>query len=110
MRGRPIDVGAWARALGLVAVTAAMIMASIHFRDGDSGVVAPTKPSSAPPQTDPLAAELARCQAIGIAAQSDSACASAWAENRRRFFTYRPADSVTPTTPPARTLEKSEDR
>ena len=105
MRGRPLDLGAWARALGLVAVTAAMIMASIHFRDGDSGVVAPAKPSSAPPQTDPLAHELARCQSIGMAAQDDSA----WAENRRRFFTYRPADATGLTTaPPA--LPKSEER
>ena len=109
MREIPLDLGAWARALGLVAVTAAMIMASIHFRDGDSGVVAPAKPGSAPPQTDPLAHELARCQSIGIAAQDDSVCASAWAENRRRFFTYRPADAASLTTaPPA--LPKSEER
>ena len=98
MRGRPLDLGAWARALGLVAVTAAMIMASIHFRDGDSGVVSPAKPGSAPPQTDRLVHELARCQSIGMAAQDDPACASAWAENRRRFFTYRPADVTTRTT------------
>ena len=109
MRGRPLDPGAWARALGLVAVTAAMIMASIHFRDGDSGVVAPAKPGSAPPQAVRLAHELARCQSIGMAAQNDAACASAWAENRRRFFTYRPADRAAPkTTPPA--LPKSEER
>ena len=37
--------------------------------------------------------ELARCQAIGMAAKDDAACEAAWAENRRRFFTYRPADS-----------------
>ena len=109
MRGRPLDLGAWARALGLVAVTAAMIMASIHFRDGDSGVVAPAKPGSAPPQTNSLAHELARCQSIGMAAQNNSACSSAWAENRRRFFTYRPADAAGLTTaPPA--LPKPEER
>ena len=109
MRGRPLDLGAWARALGLVAVTAAMIMASIHFRDGNSGIVTPAKPGSAPLQTDPLAAELARCQSIGMAAQDDPACASAWAENRRRFFTYRPADAADLTTaPPA--LPKPEER
>ena len=26
-----------------------------------------------------------------MAAQDDAACEAAWAENRRRFFTYRPA-------------------
>ena len=87
MRAIPLDLDAWARALGLVAVTAAMIMASIHFRDGDSGIVAVTKLGSPPPQTDPLADELARCRAIGMAAIEDVACKAAWAENRRRFFT-----------------------
>ena len=33
MRTDPLNFGAWARALGLVAVTTAMIMASAHFRD-----------------------------------------------------------------------------
>ena len=49
--------------------------------------------------SDPLAPELARCQAIGMAAKDDAACEAAWAENRRRFFTYRPADSATSTPP-----------
>lgn len=35
---------------------------------------------------DPLRAELLRCNGIGQAALDDSACRSAWAENRRRFF------------------------
>ena len=38
----------------------------------------------------PLARELARCQSIGMAAKDDMRCEAAWAENRRRFFTYRP--------------------
>ena len=37
---------------------------------------------------DPLARELARCRAIGMAAKDDAACAAAWAENQRRFFDY----------------------
>ncbi len=37
-------------------------------------------------QQDPLARELARCRAIGMAAKDDAACTAAWAENRRRFF------------------------
>ncbi len=43
MRADPLNVGAWARALGLVAVTIATVMASVHFRDNDSGIVAATK-------------------------------------------------------------------
>jgi 1,6-anhydro-N-acetylmuramate kinase len=44
------------------------------------------------PQSDPLAAELSHCQSIGMAAQDDEACTYAWAENRRRFFTYQPTN------------------
>jgi hypothetical protein len=35
-----------------------------------------------------------------MAAKDDAACEAAWAENRRRFFTYRPADGAA-STPPA---------
>ncbi len=35
---------------------------------------------------DPLRAELLRCNSLGQAALDDPACRSAWAENRRRFF------------------------
>jgi len=41
-------------------------------------------------QNDPLARELARCRAIGMAAKDDAACDAAWAENRRRFFSGVP--------------------
>jgi hypothetical protein len=34
-----------------------------------------------------------------MAAKDDAACEAAWAENRRRFFTYRPAGSATSTPP-----------
>jgi conjugative transfer region protein TrbK len=86
MRANPLNLGAWARALGLVAVTLAIIMASTHFRDNDSGIVAATKLGFPRPEADPLANELARCRAIGMAALEDAACKAAWAENRRRFF------------------------
>ena len=39
-----------------------------------------------PAGTDPLLAELRRCQALGAAGAEDRACLAAWAENRRRFF------------------------
>jgi conjugative transfer region protein TrbK len=35
---------------------------------------------------DPLRAELLRCNGLGQAALDDPTCRSAWAENRRRFF------------------------
>ena len=50
------------------------------------------------PQTDPLMQEITRCEALGMAAEQDARCEAAWAENRQRFFTYRPADSGSRTT------------
>jgi hypothetical protein len=57
---------------------------------------------------DPLAAELARCKALGAEAANDDACNRAWAKNRERFFTPgapyqgRPVDPfpATPDSPP----------
>ncbi|WP_306259984.1 putative entry exclusion protein TrbK-alt [Pararhizobium sp. IMCC21322] len=37
--------------------------------------------------SDPLSAELQRCQALGDAALEDKSCLDVWAENRRRFLT-----------------------
>ena len=39
--------------------------------------------------SDPLSDELKRCQLLASEAKDDAACEAAWAENRRRFFTYR---------------------
>jgi conjugative transfer region protein TrbK len=86
MRADPLNIAAWARALGLVAVTIATVMASVHFRDKDAGIVAAAKLGFPAHETDPLADQLARCRAIGMAALEDAACKAAWAENRRRFF------------------------
>lgn len=58
---------------------------------------------------DPLAAELARCRALGMAAQNDASCQAAWAENRRRFFTYQSGDQAA-ATPPQALAPKIEDR
>ena len=104
MRGRLFNTRAVARASGFLLVATAILALAVRFdRDG-------AKPHALGPQTaqttDPLVAELARCQSIGLAAQSDAACAAAWAENRRRFFTYPPADSAAP--PAARPAPKAE--
>ncbi len=59
---------------------------------------------------DPLAAELARCQALGMAAQNNARCKAVWAENRRRFFTYQSRDSDTAPTLPQASAPKIEDQ
>jgi conjugative transfer region protein TrbK len=85
-----VGIGAISRCVGYAAVSAAIVAAALHFRQQD------LKPRDAPgiaasSSSDRLAAELTRCQALGMAAKDDAACASAWAENRRRFFTYAPS-------------------
>jgi conjugative transfer region protein TrbK len=81
-----------------VGVAAVIAAAAIHFRD--AGRAAPEAEHVSAPQSDPLAAELSHCQSIGMAAQDDEACTSAWAENRRRFFTYQPTNYPQTQSPP----------
>ena len=45
-----------------------------------------------------------------MAAKDDAACEAAWAENRRRFFTYPPGASAASTPPADGSLRKSEDQ
>ena len=80
------------RAAGFVLVAAAIVATAISFHHDDARKTIPLRPSSI--QSDPLARELARCQTIGMAAKDDGPCEAAWAENRRRFFTYLPAPSA----------------
>ncbi len=108
MRTRPLNIATIGRAAGFVLVAGAIMATAISFHRDDPRRNAPA--SSPAIQSDPLARELARCQAIGMAAQNDSSCEAAWAENRRRFFIYRPAPSAA-STPPAnpRLARKPED-
>jgi conjugative transfer region protein TrbK len=92
MRGRLFNWAAIGRAAGYALVAAAIVAAAVQFRHEDPRRPAPVGPPSA--AGDPLAPELARCQAIGMAAKDDAGCEAVWAENRRRFFTYRPAPSA----------------
>jgi len=50
--------------------------------------------------TDPLRAELIRCQRLGEAGPRDPACLTAWAESRERFLApgARPGVRTTPAT------------
>jgi conjugative transfer region protein TrbK len=108
MPGRLLDIPAFSRAAGFALVATAIVATTAHF---DRHKVAPEPTAARPkPSVDPLAAELARCQSIGIAAQNDVACAAAWAENRRRFFTDRPVDSGARTSPQQLALPSPEDR
>jgi conjugative transfer region protein TrbK len=93
MRGFPINMGYLGQALGIVAVVVALTATILHLR---SHPVSPRNTLGAvlPVQSDALARELAHCQAIGSAARDDAKCESARAENRRRFFTYRPPSNA----------------
>ena len=86
---RPLGIPATARATGFVAVAAAIAAVVIHVgRTPINPIDRPGVPAVV--LTDPLAQELARCRAIGRAGRDDATCEAAWAEDRRRFFTYAP--------------------
>jgi conjugative transfer region protein TrbK len=91
MRGRLLNIPSVARAAGFALVVTAMVATAIHLGRHESA----PRPAGTivAPQTDPLAHEITRCEALGMAAGQDAGCEAAWAENRQRFFTYRPADS-----------------
>jgi len=94
------SIGGIGRAAGFLIVAEMIVAVTIHMR-GRVASPSGTEPNVAK-QVDPLSAELNRCQRIGMAAATDAACESAWAENRRRFFTYEtpPAGVAThPATP-----------
>ena len=108
MRSHLLDLPAIGRAAGFSLVAAGIIATTLHF---DRQKAEPKPVGARPaPSADPLAGELARCQSIGMVAQNDVACAAAWAENRRRFFTYRPADSGARTAPQQLAVPTPEDR
>ena len=96
------------RAAGFGLVAAAIGATAMHFdrpkADPEWTAVRPAA------SVDPLAAELARCQALGMAAQNDASCQAVWAENRRRFFTYQSGDSETGPTLPQASAPKIADR
>jgi conjugative transfer region protein TrbK len=102
MRIRLPDIGAFGRALGLVIVALMLVLATMHFRRGEEQ--ARVSPGAPPARSDPLANEMAQCQALGMAAENDAECKAAWAENRRRFFAP-PSEG----TPPASTSNPDSD-
>ena len=78
-----------------IAITAAAGLTAVHLWHLPVTSLDPTV-LAAPAATDPLTRELARCREIGMAADSDTACKAAWAENRQRFFTYTRSPASAP--------------
>jgi conjugative transfer region protein TrbK len=105
MRGRLLNMPAIGRAVGFSLVAAAIIAAALHFRTSAPRVQGLRVSAAA--ASDPLTAELQRCQTLATQAKDDAACEAAWAESRRRFFTYPPVPSAA-TSPAA--SPKSSDR
>ncbi|MBX7484043.1 putative entry exclusion protein TrbK-alt [Qipengyuania qiaonensis] len=84
-------------AIGFVAI--AVTMTAIEMSRAPEPVREEPSFVIEPAGTDPLLAELRRCQALGAAGAEDRDCLAAWAENRRRFFdgrvrTVAPADQL----------------
>ena len=105
MRGRLLNLPAVVRVAGFALVAIAIVAATLHFRQHEPRLEGlHVSPRAAP---DPLTDELQRCQALAIQAKDDATCEAAWAESRRRFFTYPPAPSAA-TAPAA--APKSSDR
>jgi conjugative transfer region protein TrbK len=107
MRRPALDIGTVGRVVGFVAVAATIVATAVHFHHDQIGTSDRVGSAAASMQNNPLARELARCQAIGMTAKDDAGCEAAWAENRRRFFTYRQPTEASPavarpaTTPTA---------
>jgi conjugative transfer region protein TrbK len=102
MRGKLLNLPAIGRALGFALVAVAIVVAALHFRRSEPRVQAPHVNSTA--ASDPLTDELKWCQLVANAAKDDADCEAAWAESRRRFFTYSPATGRSAASP------KSSDR
>jgi conjugative transfer region protein TrbK len=94
MHGRLLNLPAVVRALGFAVVAIAIVAAALHFRTPPRRIE--PRSADAPTSPDPLAEELKRCQLIADQAKDDPACEVAWAESRRRFFTYPAASAPTP--------------
>lgn len=73
--------------IGAIAfVAVAITMTALQMRETPQATPEPVAATAAEPDSDPLRAELVRCQSIGEAGASDATCLRAWAENRRRFL------------------------
>jgi conjugative transfer region protein TrbK len=101
MRRRLVNMPAIGRAFGFVLIAVAIVAAALHFRTLPQR--AEPRAANTPATPDALADELRRCQRVADQAKDDAACEAAWAESRRRFFTYAPAHAATPASPATNT-------
>ena len=73
MRGRLLNMPAIGRAVGFALVAIAIVAAALHFRTRESHVQGPNvSPATA---SDPLTAELQRCQVLATQAKDDASTA-----------------------------------
>ena len=105
MRGRLLNLPAIARAIGFAFVAIAIVTATLHSRE------TPTRREQRSPgpavSSDPLPEERKRCQVLATQAKDDAAREAAWAESRRRFFTYQPpSNATTPSPAPTKSSER----
>jgi conjugative transfer region protein TrbK len=85
MRGLFRTIPAAGRAAGFAMVDVVIVAAAVHVHR--QGTAKPPVPITlAADHATPLATAMARCQTLGMAAATNTACQAAWAENRRRFF------------------------
>lgn len=85
---RALSIRTASRVAGFAAVAFAITATAFHLPHDTTNELAQARngaPSSAP---DLLAKELARCRSIRLTTEDVVSCEAAWAENRRRFFTY----------------------
>jgi conjugative transfer region protein TrbK len=100
MRSRLLNLPTVTRAAGFALVAMAIIAATLHLRGAPSHALKRSAGPEAAP--DRLTDELQRCQVLAEQAKDDAACEAAWAESRRRFFTYQsaPKAAAAPAAPP----------
>ena len=109
MRVRSLETPAFGRAFGLITIVVALVLAAVGVHRGERLI--PSAPPAPSLSSDPLARELTRCRAIGLAAADDLGCKAAWAENRRRFFGSSALDAApTPQMSETRSIAKPEGR
>jgi len=88
------------RAVAFVLLAATLLACAVEAarlgRNSESPVPSPE------PKADPLAAEFARCKALGPEAANDVTCKGVWSRNRERFFapTTGQPNSTKPETSP----------
>ncbi len=82
---RILSAQGWARVLALALIVLAVVVSWLDLRQAPRASSRP-----APAASDPIQADLLRCQALGQAGASDARCLAAWGESRRRFLSGGP--------------------